>query len=254
MKTGIVCAMILLLGIGQSWAISPIGPATSDLDHGEFAIEIEYVKGDFEIKTENVTGQYQFQDIEGTLTTPGIPYKYDLDGPGGKMSYGLSDCCLIFLSYAQMETSSDYDPILGFGSKITLKEPEPLGLGLAAEIKFVSETDDNFMPDWEYSERELDFYAAKIALGAVHKSHKDRLRLYGGPFIFWVDGDGDESGRFIYEDLPIEVKASYDVESEIELGGYIGASFELMEKLDIMAEYQATKEWDFFGLSLKYKF
>jgi len=248
-----ICCVLLLSS--QAVGLSLIGPATSDLDPGDFAIGIEYVKGDIEIGIENLTARYQSQGVDlGTLSFPGISEGYDFDGIVGKVSYGLSDRCLIFLSYAQIETSSDYDPMLGLGSKITLKEPEPWGLGLAAEIKFASETDDNFMPGWEYSKGEADYYAAKIALSIVHKSQKGRVRLYSGPFIFWADGDGDLSGRYISEDLPIDVKASFDVESEIELGGYIGLSIEAMKNLNIMVEYQKTKEWDFCGLGLQYKF
>ena len=85
-----ICCVLLLSS--QAVGLAPIGPATSDLDKGQFAIGAEYVKGDYESNIENVTARYQYQGIDlGTAYSPGVSGLIDLDGFWGKVSYIWSD-------------------------------------------------------------------------------------------------------------------------------------------------------------------
>ncbi|HCO96462.1 MAG TPA: hypothetical protein DIU00_21400 [Phycisphaerales bacterium] len=249
MRNEILCGMVLLLWTGLAHGVTPIGPATSDLDQGQFAIGFDYSNGDFETDYENLIATYSGL---GTIVLPDKSISADLEGYFGKVSYGIKDRWLVFARFGQVDIDSEKDFTYGLGTKITLKESDELDLGLTAQINFLTNDESFSDSDWEYAEGELDFYVAQIALGPVYKS--DKFRLYGGPFVDWADGDGDLSGRLIYEGTPIDVKARFDLKTELELGGYIGMSLEIAENLDIMAEYQITDNWDIFGAGLQFKF
>jgi len=234
----------------QAVGLAPIGPASSDLGQGQFAIGFDYANGDFELSFENLTFTYSGL---GTVRLPGkIPTEADLDGYLGKLSYGITNRCLVFARIGQAEIDSEKDFTWGLGTKITVKESESLDLGLTAQINFLTYEEILYDSDFEYAEGKVDFYIAQVAIGPVYK--RDGFRLYGGPFVVWANGDGDITGRFILEGTPVDVKASFDVEKDIEAGGYIGVSFELVENLDVLAEYQIAKDWDMLGMGLSFKF
>ena len=70
----------------------------------------------------------------------------------------------------------------------------------------------------------------QIALGPTYTA--EGVMIYGGPFLHLIDGDMDlQSGA---------TKVSADLEEESEVGGYIGAQFDIMENAAINVEYQLT--------------
>ncbi len=240
-----ICCVLLLSSRAVGFA--PIGPAACDLDQGQFAIGTDYVKGDFKTSFENL---YITVEGVGTQRLPGgSDIEFELDGYSGKVSYGVSDQCLVFVSL--------YRDGWGFGSKMTLRESTTLDWGLTTRIDFVSDEDVIYSPfvrpgNWLYAKAQYDFYAVRIAAGPVYKS--DGLRLYGGPFLFWASGDGDFEGKYVYSDgTPVDVKSSWDI-IKIELGGYIGVSLELVENIEVQAEYQIADDLSIFGAGLSFKF
>ncbi len=243
-----ICCVLLLSS--QAVGIAPIGPASSNLDQGQFAIGMECVKGDFKANFENSTFTYSGL---GTIRLSGkIPTETDLNGYLGKLSYGITDRCLVFARIGQAEIYSEKDFTWGLGTKITVRESESLDFGLTAQINFLTYEETGYVPGWDYYEEHLDFYVAQVAIGPVYK--RGSFRLYGGPFVVWANGDGDITGRSISGGTPVDMKASYDIKKDIEAGGYIGMSLEFAKNLDVLAEYQFARDWNMFGASLSFKF
>ena len=241
-----ICFVLLLSS--QAFGLAPIGPASSGLAQGQFAIGTEYVKGDFKTEFKNYTimfGDRGIQRLPG-----GNDVEFDLDVYFGKVSYGVSDECLVFANLCQ--------DVWGFGTKITVRESATCDWGLTARIDFLSGGDAIYSPvviagNWSYAELQFDFHTVQIATGPVYKI--DGLRLYGGPFIFLANGEGDFEGRYVYSDGMVEdIKSRWDIETEIELGGYVGVSLELFENLEVLAEYQITEDLGVFGAGLSFKF
>ncbi|GAJ09247.1 unnamed protein product, partial [marine sediment metagenome] len=170
--------------------------------------------------------------------------EFCLDGFFGKVSYGLTDRCMVSAGLCQ--------DMWGFGTKITLKESKVLDWGMAVWVDFSSFEGKWSGFGWEYFKSQVDFYAARIAIGPVYKN--DGLRLYGGPFIFWADGDGDLIGKYVSGEMPLDVRGRFDVKREFELGGYIGMSVGLLDNLDVRVEYQLASDLSIFGAGLSFKF
>ena len=246
-----ICCVLLLSS--QAVGLAPIGPASSGLDQGQFAIGTEYVKGDFMTGFENSIYTYSGLGPVRTVRQPGkIPAEVDLDGFLGKLSYGLTDRCLVFARIGQVEIDSEKDFTWGLGTKMTVAESETIDLGLTAQIIFLTNEENLDVPGFMYAEGKADFSVAQVAIGPVYKSVG--FCLYGGPFFAWVNGDGDITGRFVLGETPVDVKASFDVKRDIELGVYIGMSIELVKNLDVLAEYQLANDWDMFGAGLSFEF
>ena len=242
-----ICCVLLLSS--QAVGIVPIGPASSDLDQGQFAIGFDHSNCDHKLNLENRTVTYS--DL-GTFRQADFSSEVELKGYLGKVSYGITDRCLIFARLGLAEIDSKKDFAWGLGTKITLKESEVLDLGLTAQINFLSDRRNLYYRGWDYSEGHLDFYVAQIAIGPVYK--RDGFRVYGGPFVAWADGDGGINGRFVSGGTPVDMKARFDVKTDLVVGGYVGMSIELVKNLDVLAEYQIARDWDMFGAGLSFKF
>ena len=238
-----ICCVLLLSS--QAVGFAPIGPASSDLDQGQFATGAEYVKGDFKMFIENYTATFSGAGFDWTSYLPADSEpEFRLDGFFGKVSYGLTDRWQVSAGLCQ--------DMWGLGTKITLKESKALDWGMAVWVDFLSCEDKLSDSDWEYLKGQVDLYTARIAIGPVYKI--DGLRLYGGPFIFWADGDGDLKGKYVSGEIPFDVRGRCDVKREFELGGYIGMSIELLEKIDVQVEYQLARDLSVFGAGLSFKF
>jgi len=238
-----ICCVLLLSS--QAVGFAPIGPASSDLDQGQFATGAEYVKGDFKTIYENYTVTWSNAGFNETSYLPGkTDAELYLDGFFGKVSFGLTDRCTVSAGLNQDGW--------GLGTKLTLKESKALDWGMAVWVDFLSCEDKLSDSDWEYLKGQVDLYTARIAIGPVYKI--DGLRLYGGPFVFWANGDGDLRGKYVSGEISLDVRSRWDVKTELELGGYIGMSIELLENLDVQVEYQLARDLSIFGAGLSFKF
>lgn len=243
-----ICCVLLLSR--QAVGIVPIGPASSDLGQGQFAIGFDYSNCDHKLSLENRTVTYSGLD---TIHLPDtLSNEVELKGYLGKVSYGITERCLIFARLGQFDIASEKDFTWGLGTKITLKELEVLDLGLTAQVNFLNDRRTVSYPGWDYYEEHIDFYVAQITIGPVYK--RENFRVYGGPFLVWADGDGGTNGRYVSDGMTVDVKSHFDVKEDLAAGGYIGMSLEIAENFDLMAEYQIVKDSDMFGASLSFKF
>jgi opacity protein-like surface antigen len=190
----------------------------------------------------------------GTVDFPGeISFgDIDMESYYARLAFGLNNRWQVFARLGQAE-SGDKEFTWGFGSKVTLRKSERLDWGLMGQVHFLSFEESLTMPDWTYIEEQIDLYAAQVALGPVYKG--DGFRLYGGPFLSWVKGDGEIKGGIIREDgSVISTRASFDLTKDLEPGIYAGVSVDFTESVGLNAEYQYASDWTLWGLGLSFKF
>ena len=84
----------------------------------------------------------------------------------------------------------------------------------------------------------------QIALGPSYEDGK--WRLYGGPFLHFIDGEGDLTVGGI--------DISGDFEQESIFGGFVGANVDLSENITLGLEYQLTGSANAIGASILFRF
>ncbi|MBA7536925.1 hypothetical protein ES705_29191 [subsurface metagenome] len=245
-----ICCVLLLSS--QAVGFAPIGPASSDLDQGQFAAGFDYANGEIGASMDNLSATYAGF---GTFDIPGEISFGDVDMGSyyARLAYGLNDRWQVFARFGQAESGPDKDFAWGFGSKVTLRESERLDWGLMGQVHFLSFEGSSTLPDWTYFDWQEDLYAAQVAFGPVYKG--DGFRLYGGPFLSWVKGDGKIKGGLVMPDETVlPTKGSFDLTKDLEVGVYAGVSVKTTESIDLNAEYQYAGDWTLLGLSLSFKF
>ncbi len=244
--------MIALMSAGRVWAIAPIGPAASDVEKGRFVFGLDYAGGEMGLDADDLSWTYAGF---GKVDVPGYHYSYDVDVESyfARLVYGLNDRWQVFARFGQVEVGSHKDFAWGFGSKVTLRESERLDWGLMGQIAFLSSEYSAAGPDWVYYEEQADLYAIQVAFGPVYKA--SGFRLYGGPFLSWVNVDAEMKGDLILADESIvHTTGSVDLKKELEVGAYAGLSIDFMENLALNAEFQYASDWELFALSLSFVF
>ena len=245
-----ICCVLLLSS--QAIGFAPIGPAASDLAQGQFAAGFDYAKG--EIGASMDSGKVTIAGL-GTFNIPGEISLGDADMESyyARLAFGLNSRWQVFARLGQAEFDPSKEFAWGFGSKVTLRESKRLDWGLMGQVHFSSDEESLTDPDWIYAEGQIDLYAAQVALGPVYKG--DGFRVYGGPFLSWVKGDGEiKGGLRLPDETILPAKVSFDLTKDLEIGAYAGVSVDFTENLSLNAEYQYAGDWTLLGLGLSFKF
>jgi len=124
--------------------------------------------------------------------------------------------------------------------------------GLTAQASWFSGGDEGIIQDETLGPisytGDLSLMAIKIAAGPVYKG--DGFSIYGGPFVYRVDGDGD----ITLSCEAISIDASFDAETDPRFGGYVGLSADVKENIATTAEYQYAKHCQAFCIGLLCRF
>lgn len=226
-KKIIVILVVVLCCSVPSFGLSFMGAPKAGLEQGQFGVGLNYTLGemdlDFSVDTGEVETNMLFVDL----------------------GYGIMDQWEGFarLGFAKAEQDDiGFDGgnkfAYGFGTKVTITEQDAITWGGLFQMTWI-EGDDTI------SGLDVDFDAYEIQLAFGPTYELDSMRIYGGPFLHLVDGDLDVTGV-----LPGwgAVSGSVDVEQESEIGGYVGAQFDLAENTTANVEFQFTGDaWAIAG-------
>ncbi len=243
--------MIALMSAGRVLAVAPIGPAASTLEKGQLELGFDFARTKFDDLPMDVTFKGPLRSL-GSVDTPLNAY---MNGYWANVGYGLVDPLDVFLRLGAVDLDSAGAQVAwGLGVRATVAESKRLDWGVLAQVTWFggteSETtlDPTFGPVW--GRWNLDFAALQIAAGPVYKG--DGFSVYGGPFLYWLRGDGDMT--IIRLSDGATVKNRFDMESDILFGGYVGLLLDLAENLSIGAEAQLAADSQTFALSLTCRF
>jgi len=273
-----ICCVLLL--DSTLFAFFPIGPPSSNIEKGQFALGVDYAHIEYDLEPKGEQSWFYpewDQTLYGNVEFGASEQK--ADAYLAKIVYGIADGSELFVRLGTSENSFAW----GLGAKTTLAESPSLDWSIAIQANWLrSEETETVGPFYAedqgyleqgtwffnnivygpfYNEVKVDVTAIRIYAGPVFKFEK--FRFYCGPVLSWlkVDYDFEASGDFTWDIIgvgsfgsPVVWKGSYGVEDEFRLGCYIGSSVEIVENFDLVAELQQTGDSRLFGVGLDCRF
>lgn len=220
--------IITLLLANPLWALTFMGPPTSDLRRDQTRFGIDYTTGEYDV---DLSGPASLSDVDHDALFVRLgtaPIKY-------VELFGL-------LGVADVADSGD-DFAWGVGVKGTVFRSETTQWGFLFQLTHV-EGDDTRGSGITWAQEDFDIYEYQIAIGPNYRD--GILSIYGGPFLHFIDGD--------LERKTVTQTLSFNIEEESQIGAYIGLSATIGEAVNLAFEVQATPDAHAFGLSGNIKF
>jgi opacity protein-like surface antigen len=180
----------------------------------------------------------------------------------GRVGYGINDNWDAFVRLGVVDAKDDIERIYtdnappdkytgfdgnfglawGLGTRATFWQDEKLSWGGLFQITWLEPGDSSIRlsGDPEFSGKaEIGIREVQIAAGPTWRL-MDSFCLYGGPFLHYVDGDLDLSGRTVDMGDELRVEASGDIEEKSQFGGYVGAQLDVDVNTSCFIECQLT--------------
>ena len=271
----IVCLIVVCLSSSVVVALPPMGPPKALLGQDRWDIGIEYGHQTMDLEAVgNVTdttagfvtirkGKHNINDLKSNIVT-------------AKAGYGINDDWDAFVRLGLADAKGDIDRIFpdgatpdnykgfdgsfglawGFGTRATFWQDDEVCWGGLFQVTWLEPGDSSISLSGDpvfSGTAEIEIWEVQIAVGPTWRVD-DNFRLYGGPFLHFVNGDLDLSGRTVVMGSDISVETSGDIEEESQLGGYAGAHLDVDENTSCYIECQLTGDAWAIGLGAARRF
>ena len=250
-------------------ALAPMGPPKALLGQDRWDIGIEYGHQTMDLEAVgNVT-----DTTDGFVTTRKGKHNIndlELNIIMARAGYGINDNWDAFVRLGLADAQGDIDRIYpdgaptdeyegfdgsfglawGFGTRATFWQDDEVCWGGLFQVTWLEPGDSSISLSGDpgfSGDAEIDIREVQVAIGPTWRVN-DTFRLYGGPFLHFVNGDLDLSGQTVIMDSDISVEASGKIEEESQLGGYVGAHLDVDENTSCYLEFQLTG--DAWGIGL----
>ncbi len=265
--------MLLIISLNGTTAVAldPMGPPSTDIEHGQFSIGVDYSHSDTDLELNNgVWTEYLdgvFYDCGDAVDLKLKDFKVNRGYV--RLGYGISDNCEAFFriggSSAEFgdsiwEDSEEFDsrtePALGFGVKATLFDGGNFKFGGLIQTNWAGYDGKLDASHWASSDFvEIDMLELQIAAG-VTLMLSDRVSIYCGPFAHFIDGELDDTFSAVDTGTGGLLTSRYlwDIEEDSSFGGYLGTQMELAENCSLNMEFQHTSAADAFGMGIVWRF
>lgn len=250
-------------------ALTPMGPPKALLGQDRWDLGIEYAHQSMDLEAVGLV-----QDIQPGLTVTRKD-KHNIDNFKSNIilaraGYGINDDWDAFVRVGVVDAQADIERTFsdgapsfdykgfdgsfgfawGFGTRATFWQDEEVSWGGLLQITWLEPGDSSISQsgDPNFSGNgEIDIWEVQIAAGPTWRADEN-LRIYGGPFLHFVNGDLDYRGRTVDMGDEIRVKATGDIEEKSQFGGYVGAHLDVDQNTFCSLELQFTS--DVWGIGL----
>jgi hypothetical protein len=268
-----VALVIVTISSSSVLALSPMGPPKALLGQDRWDIGIEYGHQSMDLEASgNVTEIDIIPDVENYTAIRKV--KHNIDNLKSNIvmaraGYGINDNWDSFVRLGLADAKGNIEQIYpdeardkfkgydggfgfgwGFGTRATFWQDEELSWGGLFQITWLEPDDSSIslVGDSDFSgDAEIDVREVQVAVGPTWRVDEG-VRIYGGPFLHFVDGDLDISGKTAYDDIEVLVEAEGDIEEKSQFGGYVGAHLDVDENTSCFIECQLTG--DAWGIGL----
>jgi hypothetical protein len=256
--------MIMALSSTAVLALPVMGPPKAQLGQDRWDIAIEYSHQSMDLEADgDVTDVYPDFDFVATRKVKHNINDLKSNIIMARAGYGINDSWDAFVRIGLADAKDDIDQTYpdgamhefkgydgsfglawGAGTKATFWQDEQLSWGGLFQITWLDPDDSSIKlaGDPEFSGKaDVGFWEVQIAAGPTWRAF-DNLRIYGGPFLHFVNGDLDIKGSTVDMGAEILTKASSDIEEKSQVGGYVGAQFDLDQNTSCIVECQLTDD------------
>jgi hypothetical protein len=258
-----VALIVVFVSNSVVLALVPMGPPKALLGQDRWDIGIEYAHTSMDLEAVGTV-----LDIQPGLTVARKD-KHNIDNLKsniimGRAGYGINDDWDAFVrlgvadaqsdierTYSDGASSDEYDGFdgsfglaWGFGTRATFWQDADVSWGGLLQITWLEPGDGSIdmVGDPVFSgDAEVDIWEVQIAVGPTLRLD-DNARVYGGPFLHFVNGDLDYSGSTVDMGDVIRVEATGDIEEKSQFGGYAGAHLDVDENTSCCIELQFTSD------------
>ena len=273
-KITLIAAALMIVCASNSaiFALSPMGPPKALLGQDRWDIGIEYGHQTMDLEAVGTVSEIQLDPL---FVSPAIKGKHNIEDLKSNLvmaraGYGINDNWDAFVRLGLADAQGDIEQQLpdnaipdsyegydgsfgfayGFGTRATFWQDDEVSWGGLFQITWM-EPDDSSISlsgDPEFSgDADIDIWEVQIAVGPTWRVD-DNFRVYGGPFLHFVNGDLDISGRTVDMGTEILMEAEGDIEEESQFGAYAGAHLDVDENTSCYLEFQLTG--DAWGIGL----
>ncbi len=250
-KAMLLVGVLLALGVcvSAALALDPMGSPTAEAEKGRWITGFEYFSEDSDIELDEaqpagLTAPFKM-NVEEQLVT-------------AKLAYGLVDDLEIFVRLGGEISGEGKGTQLG--SDVTFDGDSGFAFGVGVKASFYEqdklEIGGLFQINWGDSEGKVDTLGLSgsvegdtteigIAVGPSYDL-TERISIYGGPFLYFIDGkvDGTVGG----------INVSYEIDEADYFGAYIGGEIDITDNVAFNLEWQHTGSADGLGMGLAMKF
>ena len=233
----LLCFSVVLSGLlsSSALALTPIGPPVATLDRGQFAAGFGYGYSELDIEVHSLGISVIAEDQEVTTYFAnlffGLDAAWELQVDIGSSNYDVEG------------SSGSDDFAFGLGLKNTFYEADQVKWGCAVTAHWYEASISGFDLGIPWTEDD-EWIEVQVAIGPSFEG--EYFRLYGGPFLHFIDGEGDADwGGFLF---------SADFEEDSILGGFLGAQFDLNDSTTLGIEGLFTGSGYGIGGSVRFTF
>ncbi|MHC4751802.1 MAG: hypothetical protein ACYTFW_18240 [Planctomycetota bacterium] len=273
MSTKLFNTTILILSLCGSvtQARIPMGPPIASLEKGKWSIGFNASTTETDLEFHNIKGT--------TFFTTDKANDFEFESIMGKLAYGINDNWEVSVAFGASEAKyqevrswmdgmsletlgtefkSDTGFITEIGTKVTLYEDGPLGIGASFQVnwakldgKYSEATWTNgIFNDSGGGELDTDIMVFQFAPGISYELFGS-FNLYCGPLWQWIDGEGDATGL---NGSLTGKDGEGDITEDSSFGGLIGFNLNIGSDATANFEWNATGSSDTFAFSLTKKF
>ena len=264
---GLALTIVVLSG-SNAFALDLMGPPVAGLEKGMARGGIEYTSSKTDLKLIEGKGeQYRAGELLASEDVDSITISdFKANKVYGSVGYGLFENCEAFLrmgmagsefgdSLFEEDESFDgsTDFTMGGGIKATFYEGFDFKLGALIQANWAKYDGKVKIPDLSSNNfSQIELMEMQIALGAT-RMFSERLSVYGGPFVVFINGDFELNLSTENEGLLI-TEYKWDINEGPIYGGYIGAQIKIAKNCYCNIEYQNTSDTDTFGANVMLRY
>jgi hypothetical protein len=237
MKSKVLIAVVSLISsvaLAKEPLVQVEAPPATDAWFG-YTLGVQYEYSDMDIDLENGEQSFDIRAVYGTFTVPLSP-KWDFLLRLGGANASTND----FDGRTEWAWGMGLHAIIASWDELSLEAKGQITSVTASKPRTVTVFDAHGDPNYFRGDDELSLFEYNLMVGPTW-SHGP-LSLSAGAMARYMTGD------FAYYGSPTQ-----DVDHDLRIGGYVGASFDVTDAIGIFGDVQADEQLNRFSAGLLWR-